>query len=198
MLTPSNCANIIRAKAAPQTPPWLLPLHPFIKDTMAGNTDTVEWRAIPDHDGYEVSSDGRVRSFMHDKKNGRFLKLKVNKKNSGHLKVELRTDGARCHRFVHQLVLEAFSGARPDGLGTRHLDGNPSNNHFKNLIWGTQQENVFDTVRHGNHNMARKTECKRGHPFDNENTYWTKRGYRDCRACHREVHRLRWAAKLGR
>jgi Fe-S-cluster-containing dehydrogenase component len=33
---------------------------------------------------------------------------------------------------------------------------------------------------------AAKTHCLRGHPFDEVNTYWTKRGARDCRACARD------------
>jgi hypothetical protein len=32
---------------------------------------------------------------------------------------------------------------------------------------------------------AEKTHCLHGHPFDEANTYWTKRGQRDCRACNR-------------
>jgi hypothetical protein len=30
------------------------------------------------------------------------------------------------------------------------------------------------------------THCKRGHPFNEENTYYTAKGYRKCRACIRE------------
>jgi hypothetical protein len=32
---------------------------------------------------------------------------------------------------------------------------------------------------------SRKTHCKRGHPFDSENTYRTRSGGRCCRRCHR-------------
>jgi hypothetical protein len=33
---------------------------------------------------------------------------------------------------------------------------------------------------------AEITHCIHGHPFDEANTYWTKRGQRDCRACARD------------
>lgn len=35
------------------------------------------------------------------------------------------------------------------------------------------------------HWNARKTHCKHGHPFDEENTYISPRGNRGCRACRR-------------
>ena len=36
---------------------------------------------------------------------------------------------------------------------------------------------------------ARKTHCKRGHPFDEENTYVFSDGRRQCKACVRSQHR---------
>jgi hypothetical protein len=53
-------------------------------------------------------------------------------------------------RYVHRLVLEAFAGPCENGMETRHLDGNPSNNHLANLKWGTIEENTSDRDRHGN------------------------------------------------
>lgn len=35
-----------------------------------------------------------------------------------------------------------------------------------------------------------RTHCKNGHPFDEANTAWY-RGYRRCKACHREIERRR-------
>jgi len=40
---------------------------------------------------------------------------------------------------------------------------------------------------------ARKTHCKRGHPFDEANTYITYRGRRDCRACSAWHHKRQYA-----
>jgi hypothetical protein len=52
------------------------------------------------------------------------------------------------HRSVHQLVLEAFGGPRPEGLQVRHKDGDRRNNALENLAWGTGKENAVDRVRH--------------------------------------------------
>ena len=41
------------------------------------------------------------------------------------------------------------------------------------------------------HRNARKTECIRGHPFDEENTYIRAGGTRECRTCMRETQRNR-------
>jgi len=158
---------------------------------MADDEDTVEWRLVHDAPDYEVSSDGRVRSLRRNRKHGCELRP-WKEKREGRFVIDLKTlGGFRITRFVHSLVLEAFVGPRPNGFVSRHLDGNVENNVSSNLVWGTQSENVFDTVRHGNHNQARKTHCKRGHLFDEDNTYLPPKGGRNCRQCYREVHRKR-------
>ncbi|WP_253278713.1 HNH endonuclease [Pseudomonas syringae group genomosp. 3] len=50
---------------------------------------------------------------------------------------------------VHQLVADAYHGARPDGLVVRHLNGIPSDNAPGNLKYGTDAENSDDRKRHG-------------------------------------------------
>lgn len=47
------------------------------------------------------------------------------------------------------MVTDAFYGPRPEGLLTRHLDGNKLNNCIYNLAYGTAQENHEDSVLHG-------------------------------------------------
>lgn len=56
------------------------------------------------------------------------------------------------------------------------------------LFLGTAHDNSIDMVRKGRHGRAnaRKTHCKRGHLFSDENTYITKSGGRACRECHRQ------------
>jgi WhiB family redox-sensing transcriptional regulator len=41
------------------------------------------------------------------------------------------------------------------------------------------------------HPQASKTHCKRGHPFDAENTYYTPDGRRRCRTCLRQAQPIR-------
>ena len=51
--------------------------------------------------------------------------------------------------YVHALMLAAFVGPRPEGMVTRHSDGNPANNRLTNLCYGTPAENAADRIRHG-------------------------------------------------
>jgi hypothetical protein len=61
--------------------------------------------------------------------------------------------------------------------------GVKTNNHLRNLHWGTPSRNTLDSVRNGTHIYARKTECGNGHEFTPENTRIDKRGARACRTC---------------
>ena len=101
--------------------------------------------------------------------------------------VVLSKKGRKKEERVHRLVLEAFVGPLPDGMVTRHLDGNPLNNHISNLQYGSQSENGLDTVRHGRHHWANRARCPQGHELTYENrTDWGKRrGNRICLACAR-------------
>ena len=69
--------------------------------------------------------------------------------STGYPTVRLSHDGRSVGVNVHRLVANAFLGPRPDGLETRHLDGNQMNCRANNLAYGTHQENGEDKVRHG-------------------------------------------------
>ena len=72
---------------------------------------------------------------------------------SGHLWVRIR--GVR--RYVHRLVLEAFTGPCPDGMEVRHFpDRNPANNAAANLVWGTHQQNIHDQRLHNTDNTGER------------------------------------------
>lgn len=92
---------------------------------------------------------------------------------------------------VHVLVLEAFAGPRPDGMHGCHADDVKSNNAAANLYWGTRVDNMRDMANnHGGHHNSKKTHCKRGHEFNDENTYY-RVGRRQCRPCKRETEAIR-------
>lgn len=107
----------------------------------------------------------------------------------GYLSVVLKDMDRRQNRTVHSLVAAAFYGPRPEGMETRHLDGNPANNRVENLRYGTQSENNLDRVSHGTHHLARKTHCPQGHPYSGANLIVVQRSNgrqtRDCRTCAR-------------
>lgn len=116
-----------------------------------------EWRPIAWAPNYEVSSVGRVRSWL--RRGGfskppvepRIMSTRVNAKAGGYVIVDLQIDGAKATAYVHRLVLEAFKGSSFAGAEARHMDGNPTNNVPDNLEWGTSSENKADMVRHGTH-----------------------------------------------
>ncbi len=113
-----------------------------------------EWRAIDGYDGYEVSNLGRVRSFRSRQRGFRLAIPIIRKpgivKDSGTQQVTLfDVDGRRKLRFVHNLVLEAFVGPRPDGMQGCHGDDDPRNNRLSNLRWDTPLGNMRDRERNG-------------------------------------------------
>lgn len=147
------------------------------------------WRAVLGYEGvYEVSDQGRVRSLARCDSRGRRVKPRIMSQitqQSGHMCVKLSRDGSYRSAKVHQLVLEAFVGPRPDGCESLHYDDNPANNNIVNLRWGTRSENLRDRVRNGLHVFANKTHCPQGHPYDDTNTYHKRDGGRMCRECLR-------------
>jgi hypothetical protein len=103
------------------------------------------WKPIVGYEGlYEVSNLGRVKSCERIIPS-KLLKLQLSKE--GYLRVHL--SGPRKYANVHTLVLSAFSGEKPKGNLSRHLDGVRTHNGYDNLKWGTQKENMADRVRHG-------------------------------------------------
>jgi HNH endonuclease len=78
----------------------------------------------------------------------------------------------------------AFEGACPEGLQVRHLDGDPKNNKFENLVYGTPKENMEDRDKvHGRNYELNKTHCPQDHPYDDVNTYVAPDGSRQCKTC---------------
>jgi len=172
---------------------------------MAAADDTERWLPIPGYEGlYDVSDKGRVRSVGRTSINSsgqvRHLKPRLRKpSNNGHgyLAISLHSSpGNENRRYVHDLVLTAFVGERPDGMQARHIDGSRDCNFLSNLEWGTPSANAFDKQRHGTDHYASRTTCSRGHELtpDNIRIRWrseTKDGTRRvrervCLICERQ------------
>lgn len=82
----------------------------------------------------------------------------------------------------HRWSYEHFIDSIPKGLEIDHLCRNRACVNPEHLEAVTTKENQLrgDSVSGIN---ARKVRCKRGHPFDEVNTYLTPDGRRQCRTC---------------
>lgn len=121
---------------------------------------------------------------------GRVLKLKEEKK-TGYLEVSL---SGRQKRRVHILVLEAFTGPRPQGLIACHNNDEKLDCAASNLRWDTYSANGRDLVENKKHWQAQKSRCPQGHKYTPENTRIVK-NRRHCRECDRIYNQTR---KLSR
>lgn len=121
--------------------------------------------------GYVVREDGQVTAPSR-------RVLRPSLQRNGRLTVGCKQDEKWVTRYVHQLVCEAFHGPRPEGMVTRHLDGDPLNNHASNLKWGTQLENETDKDLHGRR------------PINEQ--------HKRSKLTSGQVEELRWAARWGK
>lgn len=141
------------------------------------------WSPIPGYEGrWEASTEGRIKSLPRRRTRGGVLKQRVNKR--GYLAVAL---GRETHE-VHRLIALTFLGERPEGMETRHVDGNPLNCCASNLAYGTRSENVRDKRAHGTDHNVKKTHCPKGHPYFGANLLVipSRPTARYCRACNAE------------
>ena len=108
-----------------------------------------EWRPVAGKETHEVSSLGRVRSWIRPGSRDqialtpRILKPFANRKGYMHINLS-RED----RRLVHRVVLEAFVGMCPEGHEACHGDGDPGNNELSNLRWDSRSANQMDKLKH--------------------------------------------------
>lgn len=173
--------------------------------------DQEQWRPVPGYEGlYEVSDLGRVRGLdrlvrrgnktMHIR--GRML-VPDFRKNTGYYAHKLCKDGTKTLFYVHRMVLMAFRGMPEPGQEACHGNDIRTDNRLANLRWDTHHANIHDAIDRGRAHLigyynGDKTECDRGHPFDEENTLIRPTG-RTCKACRRLKERERYhKAKAAR
>lgn len=126
-----------------------------------------QWCEVEEFPAYEVSSLGRFRRKDPGQgaRAGAFLKWHTCT-STGYPSIRFRAMGRQYTRVVHVVVARAFHGPRPDGLETRHLDGNKLNAAAANLQYGTRAENGQDRVLHGSmpsgelHHKAKVTDIE--------------------------------------
>ncbi len=142
------------------------------------------WRPVAGFRGYEISNQGRLRSYWRISGTGRSYVggqfrgswtqiigdtpriLKGGTDKDGYKICGLRRDGHTFGKRIHQLVASAFIfNARP-GIATipNHINNVKYDNRVENLNWMTIAENTLYGNEHGNgcrgirHGMARLSE----------------------------------------
>jgi len=114
------------------------------------------WKPIPRYKNlYQISSKGKVKSLARviARSNGRPQSIKERLLKIGsfgeYLSITLSKKGKNKSFFIHELVALAFIGPRPLGLVVRHLDSNKDNNFYKNLAYGSNEQNYKDKLKVG-------------------------------------------------
>lgn len=102
------------------------------------------WKQVYGFPDYYVSNKGRLYSF----KSNNFVSGTPNIR-TGHVDVSLWVNSIRHRRLLHRLVAETFIPNPKRYPIVRHLDDDPLNNEVDNLSWGTQTDNMQDSIRNG-------------------------------------------------
>lgn len=89
-------------------------------------------------------------------------------------------------RYAYGIAYEWLVGPVPEGLELDHLCRNPNCVNPAHLEPVTHQENLRRAPDAQFYVNARKTHCPRGHEYTAENTAYSKRRTRYCKACTRE------------
>lgn len=116
--------------------------------------DSVEWRPILHHDGYFISSDGRVASYKKSYNQYVYISMSLNSAvDRYYVKI-----GKKSYS-IHRLVAIHFVDGRSDVKNTvNHKDGNVLNNCADNLEWCTQSENNTHSYRVLHRKVSKKTK----------------------------------------
>ena len=90
---------------------------------------------------YRIERDGKVFSYNRN----RYLKQHIG--SNGYWRVKYNNISIN----THIIIAKEYLGERPEGYQVNHIDGNKLNNHYTNLEYVTQQENLDHALRTGLH-----------------------------------------------
>ena len=130
------------------------------------------WATIPGFTDYEVSADGQIRSKerLKEFKSGRKMhfkekkrKLRVHPSNNYRMTDLIDNKGDLKTVYVHKAVAEAFIKNKHPRKHkvVIHLDGNVSNNNYKNLKWTSHQEACKIAFKNSDRDMKKLWDIRR-------------------------------------
>lgn len=103
----------------------------------------MEFKKVKGFSNYKISKTGIIHS-----KNGD--KLSPSKNNSnGYKSVVLYKNGNPHHKYIHDLVANAFLNNPNNKTIVGHKDGNKLNNNVSNLVWQSSSENTKHAYDNG-------------------------------------------------
>jgi len=139
---------------------------------------TEQWLPVVGHElTHEVSNLGGVVALRPSRR------AVLGSMSNGYIRVGVGGE----NDLIHRLVAKAFL-PNPEGYPlVRHLDDVKTNNDVRNLKWGTDSQNKYDTVRNGINYHVNRTECPQGHEYTEANTYLRQGRGRECRACRKAI-----------
>lgn len=120
--------------------------------TTQHDTGSVEYRTVERIEGYRFGDDGSLWSCWRKGGGGpigRWKRLSPGVGTNGYHNFRPLIDGKRVTVDLPRIILEAFVGPAPDGMEVCHGDRDKGNNRLSNLRWGTREENIEDSRRHG-------------------------------------------------
>ena len=103
---------------------------------------------------YHVTKDGKVYNIRRNRE----VTIHPHYRTGRNI-VHLYSNGKRYNLKVYRLVAEAYIPNPENKPCVCHKDNNPLNNHYKNLYWGTHQENMAQMIVDGR--KQKGEECPR-------------------------------------
>lgn len=99
---------------------------------------------IPGLSHYHIRRDGKLLSNF----SGKWREVKPVIKSTGYVSNNLiADDGKRYNYYRHRLVALVWIPNEQNKPCVCHRDNNPQNNHYSNLYWGEQEENISQCIR---------------------------------------------------